>query len=388
VTGVFHDSVDRLLKFRPSGAPVLSLYVPIPYEPGELRGLEARFTSLLKSVREQLDSEEFDHGARESLRADIKGIADEVAPEASQFKGRAVAVFACHEARFFEQVVLPRPVRERAVVDATPYLRPLLAVLDECHRYCAVVVDREHAWIYEFFMGRLEESEKTHGRALRDPNYAGGWQGWKEDRTHHKAELLARRHYRKTAAAVDEVMRRTGAEFLIVGAHHETVAEFLPFLPHHLQPKVAGTFAVDPATMSPGQIRERADEVAAAYERREEQQLVAATLERLATGGFAAAGLDWCLLAVNEQAVQLLLIHDDEQAPGRVSDRCGWLGRDDDDCPVCGEPTRKTPDVIDEMAAAVVDAGGRVEHVYAETALDQHVVAAELRFPVPDPRAS
>ena len=115
---------------------------------------------------------------------------------------------------------------------------------------------------------------------------------------------------------------------------------------------------------------------------------MAATMERLAVGGFAAAGLDWCLLAVNEQAVQLLLIHDDVQAPGRVSDRCGWLGRDEDDCPVCGEPTRKTPDVIDEMAAAVVDAGGRVEHVYAETTLDQHVVAAELRFPVPDPRAS
>jgi peptide chain release factor subunit 1 len=388
VTGVFHDSVDRLLKFRPTGAPVLSLYVPIPYEPGELRGVEAHFTSLLKWVREQLDSEEFDHAARESLRSDIKRIADEVAPEADQYKGRGVAVFACHEAHLFEQVVLPRPVRDRAVVDATPYLRPLLAVLDACHRYCVVVVDREHGWIYEFFMGRLEEAKKAHGRALRDPNYAGGWQGWKEDRTHHKAQLLARRHYRQVASRVDEVMRRTGAELLMVGGHQEVVAEFLPFLPHHLQPKVAGTFVVDPGTTSPGQIREWADEVAAEHERREEQQLVAATMERLAVGGFAAAGLDWCLLAVNEQAVQLLLIHDDEQAPGRVSDRCGWLGRDEDDCPVCGEPTRKTPDVIDEMAAAVVDAGGRVEHVYAETALDQHVVAAELRFPVPDPRAS
>ena len=388
MTGVFHDSVDRLLKFRPTGAPVLSLYVPIPYEPGELRGVEAHFTSLLKWVREQLDSEEFDHAARESLRSDIKRIADEVAPEADQYQGRGVAVFACHEAHLFEQVVLPRPVRDRAVVDATPYLRPLLAVLDACHRYCVVVVDREHGWIYEFFMGRLEEAKKAHGRALRDPNYAGGWQGWKEDRTHHKAQLLARRHYRQVASRVDEVMRRTGAELLMVGGHQEVVAEFLPFLPHHLQPKVAGTFVVDPGTTSPGQIRERADEVAADHERREEQQLVAATMERLAVGGFAAAGLDWCLLAVNEQAVQLLLIHDDEQAPGRVSDRCGWLGRDEDDCPVCGEPTRKTPDVIDEMAAAVVDAGGRVEHVYAETALDQHVVAAELRFPVPDPRAS
>ena len=384
---MLHDAVDRLVAFRPSGAPVLSVYVGVPYEPGELKGVEARFTALLQSVREQLDSDELDHDARAALRTDIKRVADEVAPAASGFKGRGVAVFACHRAGLLAQVVLPRPVRDRAVFDATPYLRPLLAVLDECHRYCVVVVDREHAWIYEFFMGRLEEAEKAHGRALRAPNYAGGWQGWKEDRTHHKAELLARRHYGETAASVDEVMRRTGAELLIVGGHQETVAEFLPFLPHQLQPKVAGTFVVDPATMSAGQVRERADEVASAYERREEQQLVADALERLAAGGFAAAGLDWCLMAVNEQAVQLLLIHDDEQAPGQVSDRCGWLGRDEEDCPVCGEPTRKTADVIDEMAAAVVDAGGRVEHVYAETPLHRHVVAAVLRFPVPDPRA-
>jgi peptide chain release factor subunit 1 len=279
-------------------------------------------------------------------------------------------------------------VRDRVVLDATPYLRPLLAALEEYHRYVVAVVDREKAWIYEFSMGRLEEKAKAHGRALREPNYAGGWQGWKEDKTHHKAELLARRHYRQAAARIEEVMRRRGAEILIVGGHAETVAEFLPFLPHQLQPTVAGTFVVDPSTMSPGQLRERADEVADAYERREEQQLVAETLEKVAAGGFAAAGLEWCLMAVDEKGIQLLLIEDDEQVPGRVSDRCGWLGLDGDECPVCGEPTRKTADVIDEMATAVVDSGGRVEHVYADTELRSHVVAARLRFPVPDPRTA
>jgi hypothetical protein len=35
----------------------------------------------------------------------------------------------------------------------------------------------------------------------------------------------------------------------------------------------------------------------------------------------------------------------------------------------------------------VIDTGGRVEQVYADTELDRHVVAARLRFPVPDPRS-
>ncbi|HEV7864082.1 MAG TPA: hypothetical protein VGR20_15330 [Acidimicrobiia bacterium] len=382
---MFQNTVNRLVHFRPSEAPVVSVYVPIPYEPGELKGVHARFLSLLQPLRDLLHSDELDHGARESLRGDLTAIEEDVAPVAADLKGRSVAVFACHQANLFEMVVLPRPVRARAVIDATPYVRPMLAVLDEVHRYVTVVVNREKAWLYEFFMGQLEEAKKVPGRALRDPNHAGGWQGWKEDKSHHKAELLARRHYRETAERLDDLMRRTGAELVVVGGHEETVAEFLPYLPHHLQPKVAGTFVIDPSTMTPGQVRERSDEVADAYERREEEQLVAQTLEKVASGGFGAAGLDWCLLAVNENAVQVLLIHEDEQAPGRVSDRCGWLGRDEEECPVCGEQTRKTPDVIDEMAAAVVDSSGRVEHVYADTPLDPHVVAAMLRFPVPKP---
>jgi len=170
-----------------------------------------------------------------------------------------------------------------------------------------------------------------------------------------------------------------------VGGHQETVAEFLPFLPHHLQPRVAGTFVVDPSTMSPGQVRERADEVVEAYERDEERRLVDEALERVAAGGFGAAGLDWCLMAANEHGIQLLLVDDDVQAPGRMCDSCGWLGLEGEECPVCWQRTRKAPDVIDEMAALVVDTSGRVEHVYTETPLSQHVVAAFLRFPVPNP---
>jgi hypothetical protein len=74
-------------------------------------------------------------------------------------------------------------------------------------------------------------------------------------------------------------------------------------------------------------------------------------------------------MAANEHAIQLLLVHDDEQAPGQICDPCGGLGLGGAECPVDGERTRVTPDVIDEMAALVVDTSGRVEHVYIYAAL-------------------
>ncbi|HEY4396785.1 MAG TPA: hypothetical protein VGO28_03865 [Acidimicrobiia bacterium] len=380
------EVVDRLLHFSSEDAPVLSVYFGVPADPGELRGVETRLNSMLKPVRELGESDALGHAERESLRHDHDRVLD-VANRARELEGRGVAVFACQLEGLYEEIVMPRLVRDRAVVDATPYVRPLLAVLDESHRYCVTVVDREQAWIYEFYMGELEDASRVRGRALRKPDYAGGWQGYKEHTVHDKAQQLARRHYRDTAARVDEFMRRTGAELIVLGGHEETVAEFRHFLPNQLQSRIAGSFSVDPGTMSPGQVRERADEVVDAYERDEERRFVDDALERVASGGLGATGLEWCLMATNEHAVQLLLVHDDEQAPGRVCDNCGWLGLDEEECPVCGGPTREVPDVIDEMAATVVDTSGRVEHVYTDTPLSQLVTAAFLRFPVARPTA-
>jgi peptide subunit release factor 1 (eRF1) len=378
------EVVARLLHFRSQEAPVLSAYAGIPPDPDEVRGFESRLHSLLKPVRELADSDALGHYPRESLRHDIDRVLA-LRERAREFVGHGIAVFTCEQEGLYEEVEFPRRVRDRVEVDETPYLRPLLAVLDESHRYCVAVVDREKAWLYEFYMGQLEDATKVRGRALRRPNYAGGWQGYKEHTVHDKAELLARRHFRETADKVDDVMGRSGAELLILGGHQETVAEFTPFLPHHLQPRVAGTFVIDPSTMSPGEVRERADDVVDAYERDEERRFVDEALERVAAGGFGAAGLAWCLMAANEHAIQLLLVHDDEQAPGRICDTCGWLGLEGQECPVDGQRTRTVPDVIDEMAALVVDTSGRVEHVYVDTPLSQHAVAALLRFPVADP---
>ncbi len=381
------DVVERLLHFSSEDAPVLSVYLGVSADPGELRGVETRLNSMLKPVRELGESDALGHAERESLRHDHDRVL-EVANRARELEGRGIAIFACQHAGLWEEIVIPCLVRDRAVVDATPYLRPIFAVLDESHRYCVVVVDREQAWIYEFYMGELEDASRVRGRALRKPDYAGGWQGYKEHAVHDKAQQLARRHYRDTAARVDEFMRRTGAELLVLGGHEETVAEFRHFLPNQLQSRIAGSFSVDPGTMSPGQVRERADEVVDAYERDEERRLVDEALERVAAGGLGATGLEWCLTATNEHAIQLLLVHDDEQGPGRVCDNCGWLGLEGEECPICGQRTREAPDVIDEMAATVVDTSGRVEHVYADTPLSQLVAAAFLRFPVARPTAA
>jgi peptide chain release factor subunit 1 len=372
---VGHEVVDRLLRFRSADAPTLTVYLVIPPDPGELPGVEARLHSLLKPSREIVESHELTHTQRESLRADVNRVLS-ILTRAREVQGRSVAIFACQQAGLLEEVDLPRRVRDQAVTDPAPYLRPLLAVLEDAHRYSVVVLDRARAWLFELYMGVLEEETKSN-----DPLSS-------KRRAPDRAEQQARHHFRVTAERTEDLMQTTGAELLIVGGHEETVAEFLPFLPYRLQSRVAGTFAIDTHTVTPARVRERSEQVVQEYERDEGERLVDEALERVAAGGLGAAGLEWCLTAVNERAVQILLVDDDQEVPGRVSDRCGWLGLEGEDCPVCGERTRKTPDVVDEMAVAVIDSSGHVKHVHAGTALSRYVVAAHLRFPVPEPSSS
>jgi hypothetical protein len=135
--------------------------------------------------------------------------------------------------------------------------------------------------------------------------------------------------------------------------------------------------------MGPEQARCCAEAVIDRYERAEEASLVAEILDRVTTGGLGAAGIPWCLAAVNEEAVQFLLIDEEARASGSACDACGWLGLVGATCPRCSGPMRATQDVIEEMAAAVIGASGQVEHVQAPTTLSQHSVAAFLRFDVP-----
>jgi peptide chain release factor subunit 1 len=66
-----------------------------------------------------------------------------------------------------------------------------------------------------------------------------------------------------------------------------------------------------------------------------------------------------------------------------VCDESGWLALAGDVCPLCGQATRHTPDVIDELVQAVIDEDGSVKHVEPPTELADRLAAAYLRFPLP-----
>jgi hypothetical protein len=376
------ETVDRILRVHGDGLPVLSLYAR--FDPDDRRAFPSRVDEQLHEVRLLLKDPALNRDARLSLRGDVARIEEAVTEE--RLHPQAVAFFSCSGRDLFEDVELPRPVHDRLVTDETAWVRPLVAVLDEYHRCRVVLVDRGLARFFDLYQDELvERGGPLRDRALRKPDYAAGM---REHTTQNKAELLAKRHYRAVAERLDEEARRHEFDIVAVGGHEHEIPEFLDHLPAAVRERVAGTFSVHPREDDLGTIRSRAEEVVQRYERAEEQRLVAETLERCAAGGLAVAGLPDCLWAGATAAVGQLLVQDEVVQPGLVCDTDGYLAVEGERCPVCGRELRRTPDVIDELVQAVIDEGGGVEHVEADTPLREHVTAASLRFPLPARPAS
>jgi peptide chain release factor subunit 1 len=115
----------------------------------------------------------------------------------------------------------------------------------------------------------------------------------------------------------------------------------------------------------------------------EQRRLAGEILEAKATGRPSAVGLDETLWAASLAAIGTLAADEEAAVPGVVCDRDGLLARSGRTCPLCGEPLREVPDVIDDLTGTVIDEGGAVRHIAPETELRPYQVGALLRFALP-----
>ena len=295
--------------------------------------------SLLDQVRPLAKDHGLEHRSRLSVRADIERI--RAALDSRRWPPGAVAIFSCSGRELYEEVPLRRRVREQVVVDATPFARPMLTVLSEYRRACVLVINKASARVWEVDSDEMREVTKFKDPVLRKPDYAANLA---EDRVRNKEEELVKRHFRRAVKLLEDLQQTDGYDIVIIGGHDYEVPEFIQILPNELRNRVAGTFSVDPATAPLAEIGSTARSMLERYEREEEQRLVSEVLEKAATGRPAALGLESCLQAAPVAAIKTLLVPQGAIAPGVVCDESRWLAASGDICPVCGNPTRRTPD--------------------------------------------
>lgn len=283
---------------------------------------------------------------------------------------------------------LQRPVAELAVVADSFHTKPLMRIRQSADRYQVLGLSLTEIKLFEGNRDALDEIELAEGvprtidealgEELTDPHQTvasyGGVRGPAMKHGHgaksDEADIDAERFFRVIDRAVLEHHSRTSDLPLLLAALPQH---------HHLFRKVSHnpflmTEGIDahPDSLPIDELRDRAWGVVEPYYRARLAQLVEAFGETKSAGLGADEPAQVAEAAVAGR-VETLLIEAERQIPGRIDAATGALE--------LGELTHpKVDDILDDLGALVMDAGGRVVVVPAEQMPTPTGVAAIYRY--------
>jgi peptide subunit release factor 1 (eRF1) len=354
-----HD-LKELINFRPRH-PVLSVYLDLDPSAGSADAYKLRLRQMLKDL--------------EGSSAEDNQAAERYIEHEYDWSGRSLAIFSCAPERFFRAFSMMVPVRSRARWVDRPYVKPLADLLDSYGGYGVAVVDKQGARLFHFHLGELREQEGTLGEAVRRTKRGGasaipGRRGGIAGKTHH-AEEIAERNLKEAARFASRFFKENRARRVLIGGTDETAAQFRHLLPKAWQSLVVGSFPIE-MTAGQAQVLEKAMEVVAEAQHRDEARRVEALITAAAKGREGVIGLDETLGAAHEGRVHKLILSEGFRAPGYRCRGCHYVtAQEIVACPFCGQPFERIEDAVELALRKVMADGGEVEVVRGNPALER-----------------
>ena len=377
---ITRPQIDQLLAFKNGEYLITSCYLNLDRSKMPVQMLKIRTKDLLQQAHHDLTSKLASHAQRESLRGDFEEIEAFVMAEIVANRHKAVALFSCAGEKFWQAYGLPRIVRNILVSNHDPYIRPLMAILSEYHRYCTVTVDRSTGEIFEVYMGEIIERSKITGEIPRRVR-EGGFGGRDEHAIQRRYEHAVHRHLQRLADATFALFRRDYFDWLVLGGHREVLREFKTHLHPYLKRRWAGDFHAESAAVTPAEVLKQTLDIEEHVEWEHERRLTEELIQKAEAGNRAVRGISPTLSALTRGEAQTLLVEEGFETPGYACFTCHYVKLEPQECPNCHKPLEPCNDIVDEAIELAMLKNCHIEHVQGTTALrDGGRMGALLRY--------
>lgn len=363
-------TIRRLAGFKGNEHPVVSLYLDVDGRRWpRYQDCESRVEMLVRDALER-------GNGHHPVAADLERVESYVKGGLDRSNTRGLAIFASGDA-LWEVFQLAVPVRDQIVVNETPHVRQLEAVLDKYEAFGVLLVDRQRARMFVFELGELVDRSELFEQLPRHDDDGGDWD---KDHVRDHAATLARQHLKHAARVAFEVFQNHPFEHLILAVSDDIAGELERFLHSYLRERIAARVHI-PASASEAEIRSAALEVEEDVERQKEQELVDRIRAAVGAGQGGVAGLADVLAAVADRRVDTLLVSEGYAPEGWQCKGCGFLAPLGPNCARCDEAMRRVDDVVELAIEDAVLNAARVRVCAANADLDvMGRVAAHLRF--------
>lgn len=369
--------VEEIVSTEGKGHYFVSLYLNV--DPLSNRGGDyaIHFKNMMKNTVDSLDK-----GLHKKIREDIDRINHYVSANKVLFR-KGLALLSSAESALWKTYHLGVPVKNEMVVNSTPYIKPLLEVLDNYERYAVVLVEKKEARIFVIHLGEIVEYGEVKSPEVPGKHRQAGWYGLEETRFENHINYHVRFHLKDVAGKLDTFLGGEHIGRLILGGSDEAVSAFRSLLHKTVLDRVIGTVKLE-MFAPPDEVLRMTMQVISGYERKQEEETVEALVTQSLKGKGAVIGLADVISALQEQRVMKLVVLRDYKAIGYTCGTCGFLSAEKvEPCPTCdgGGKARPIEHIANLAGEMAVQQGAVVEVVSESKRLaEAGGIGAFLRF--------
>jgi hypothetical protein len=335
VSVITEDEIRSLAMIRSERGSITTCYLDVDgrrhVRPADY---ERELDSLLRKLR--------GNGVPESASEDLARIEQYVKSGFDRSRVRGIAVFAGGADDLWRVIELPVPVRSELVVNASPSVAQLEAVVQQATTIGVLAVDKIHARVFVFRLGELVEHTEITDDIGRDYDSTG-----EHDRgvlDPHR-DALEQQHLRRAAALLWSAHQQHPFDHVTIAVHDHFAGEVERHLHQYLRERLHSRLPAEPNAPE-AVLRDAVLELARTIEQEREAALVDDLRAAIASDGRGVAELLPVLDALAERRVERLLVSDGYAAPGWRCPSCNRLATVGRMCS-CGAEMQHLDDVVE-----------------------------------------
>ena len=372
------DTLRKLAEAKAAnGGKAISFYLNLA--PAEFATPPARASavrSLLDEGERKIKEVEGGDANRE-LRADFERVREFFNGDFPTEGAQGLAVFCSGGTDLFEVIRLPKAVESEVVISDSPFIEPLVDLVSGT--WCILLCNRRTARVFRGASDRIEEVARLTSDDVLSQADAGGWS---QQRYERGQDEEVHRHLKRVGELVHRRFRRARFDHLLIGSPEELASEIEKALHSEVQARLVSRFPVDVENTTDDQVLAAARPVMEEHERQAEREALDRLQQGVGAGGRGVSGLDDVLTTLNERRVEVLLIEERFQMPGRRCPSCSSLFAENvTTCPADETPTEQFDDVVEEAVELALSQSAHVIITRHHDDLEQlGGIGAVLRF--------
>jgi peptide chain release factor subunit 1 len=257
---------------------------------------------------------------------------------------KGFAIFASNKHDFFESYKLGMPVDDLMVVNTSPYIRPIVTLIEDYETLGLVILDNHRAKIYVISSGRIEDKNKIVKDIMQK---------------HKKGGMSQARFQRLRRGAIEHFMKELSEEMvslfskdnvvkIVIAGPGDAKILLMDFIPNELKSEILDMIDVD-FDEADGCLISRAEEAVLKDQKETGSKNVARLKEEILKHGLAVYGLNDIIDAVKNGHIELLLVNKGYKMRGWICEKCQLFDSGiNDNCTNCSGKVSEI-DVIEEI---------------------------------------